>query len=474
MASTSPTQNKSLIADWLFDRAVRSSVDDPPYELSFSMADREADGVALGYRVTTSRTPSDAIPFTIYFLNARELSAGTLPTDNDRSLTLLINPSELNYGSTQLVTSQYARKGFVNSLWGSSQGTLVGSGSSAAFMGPHYGLADPPATNRSTGYNVPGSSKRSSLAYGNLMSLVAVMRNNGYFPLADNTIKAHENGNPIPNANSNPSSPVAASLSGNSQKSRVVHVLSVVAVKYDGTTYLGSFNSFSLEDTADSPFRFSYSFEFAVSGLLGDMVDGHICNGENQKSGVIVKMQGSKFFTKSIQMNIDKVNDLFRGTDSGVTADQLIVLPPSVQASALANNTKEVNTFVDLKKDANVDFTQVQQPILDILPALKAVYETYVGVKPTINCTTGAAVINGKNRHTNRTAHGTGFAIDVNTNKFGGGTGAYEKYNHQQIIAVIQGAMTLILKRIGPGYFIQFEQTANGITEHIHIQYRAP
>lgn len=197
-------------------------------------------------------------------------------------LTLIIPPSAFSLNSSQVVDAQFTREGMLPTLWGAGQLTISASGLSPAFISSTYGLAGP-RTNSSALVPV---SRTDTLGYKHFMSLVALFKSNGYqrlYSTEDSYRPAGKMG------------------------SRIVHVLDAVIISCDGTEYFGHFNSFSVEVSAANPFRFSYSFEYTASGIKGDYAEGHLCDGQNQDSGIIIGKQGSSIVAYKDLVNADKL-----------------------------------------------------------------------------------------------------------------------------------------------------------------------
>ncbi len=226
-------------------------------------------------------------------------------------LGLLVNPSDINFGSSQNVDTKFGRNSHIVTLWGASQLTITGNGSSAAFFDPDTGLADV-------------FTRKTTKAYANLMSFVQAMRNNGYYALSTTKMvevrressyqegESSETGEEAAqkekdsqgvSSTESIGNPLSSSKDGESyitpivggNNNRVIHVMDNMSVSYGGTSYLGSFASFSIEASGDSPYSLKYSFVFIVSGLDGDAVEGHINNGTNKDTGIIVGKQGTNF-----------------------------------------------------------------------------------------------------------------------------------------------------------------------------------
>jgi hypothetical protein len=95
--------------------------------------------------------------------------------------------------------------------------------------------------------------------------------------------------------------------------SRVINVMDSVKIEYDGSTYIGSFSTFTLNDVATSPYKMEYSFEFIVSsfGLNYGNVDGHIAVEDNYEDNQVhLALQGTNIGFKTI-LGLDE-NELNR------------------------------------------------------------------------------------------------------------------------------------------------------------------
>jgi hypothetical protein len=133
--------------------------------------------------------------------------------------------------------TNYTRDGYNNQLWGPNQDMITSTGVTAAFISPIIGLT--------------AVGRRRTAAYVNLMALVAAYRNNGYtFAYTQSDLP------PLP---------------------RIIAMIYGVELYYDGQTFMGHFNNFTLDESADRPYLFDYSFEFVVSSLTNDYseVRGH-------------------------------------------------------------------------------------------------------------------------------------------------------------------------------------------------------
>lgn len=151
---------------------------------------------------------------------------------------LLINPESLNHGKTNATTFAYTRNGFVTQLWGSNQDILTSTGKTAAFMVPGVGITN--------------FFRRRSFGFLNFMALMNAYRNNGY-RILDPT------------------------MTDTSVLTRVISLVQGVEIDYDNQTYMGHFNTFTLDEDGEHPYLFNYNFEFIISCLNNEYkeVRGH-------------------------------------------------------------------------------------------------------------------------------------------------------------------------------------------------------
>jgi len=151
-------------------------------------------------------------------------------------ITLLINPENLNHGKTNASQTAYTRGGWIPQLWGPNQDLITATGKSAMFMVSGEGAAE--------------LLKKYSFGFLNFMALVTAYKNNGYI-MSDQTDPR--------------------------KATRVPDLVTGVELSYDGQIYMGHFNNFTLDDTADSPFTFSFNFEFVCSALSDEYnyIRGH-------------------------------------------------------------------------------------------------------------------------------------------------------------------------------------------------------
>lgn len=173
---------------------------------------------------------------------------------NPPDLFLLINPSNLNFSSNKKINSEFARGGYITEEWGDMQETLEFSGK----IGGYY-VWNPKVD--FSGLNRYDRSK--SPSFRNLMNLLMVYRNNGML-YDDTPLKPipSKTDNLIQNKNILKTSKRVSQIA-RSRKNRIIAVGDVY-LNYDGTSYRGSFDSFSIEEKADEPYTLSYNFSFTV------------------------------------------------------------------------------------------------------------------------------------------------------------------------------------------------------------------
>jgi hypothetical protein len=149
------------------------------------------------------------------------------------SLTMLINPTNLDIAYSPLITETRTLGGFVHEYWGENLTTLSATGKTAMFVDSEEGL-----TNKKS---------RSTEAYQYFMTLLNIYKNNGksYFPAGNNAA-----------AMANPSK---------------IASLGIVIMIYDGNQYDGYFESFTYTEDSSMPFNLEYSFSFRAMKILGQL-----------------------------------------------------------------------------------------------------------------------------------------------------------------------------------------------------------
>jgi hypothetical protein len=224
---------------------------------------------------TAAKIPTDHKEFTISIYNSY------LCTDIV-SLTLFINPRDMTIGQQQVVGNTYTRRGWVNSAWGNQQPTISASGVSSAFY--FYSNGKGGLTNKY---------RRGSPSFVNIIDIAGLFKNNGWYFL---------------DGASNPSLFKDGS-------SRVINVMDSIKIEYDGSTYIGSFSTFTLNDLATSPYKMEYSFEFIVAsfGIIYPDAEGHVSmEGNYLDNQVHLALQGENIgFTPILGLDENELNTYF-------------------------------------------------------------------------------------------------------------------------------------------------------------------
>jgi hypothetical protein len=234
--------------------------------------------------MSAARTPTNYIPFVI--------SLYKIDTDEALyPLNLMVNPNDIQYGHGKVVQGSYTRKGWVSSYWGSQMRTLTVSGNSAGFYyNPNQVMSTVDGLKIKSG-GLTNYSRRNSIAFANLLALISYYKRNGAFFLKDTAEQTY----------------------WRDGTSRVIHVMDMVMVSYDQTDFIGSFNTFTLNDTAANPYRIEYNFEFIVGGIRGDKVEGHIHMADNDSNPKVeISLQGDDMeLTKTTRMDEEELNQYF-------------------------------------------------------------------------------------------------------------------------------------------------------------------
>jgi len=153
---------------------------------------------------------------------------------NIPSLTMLINPANLDTSYSQLINETRTLGGFAYEYWGEQLTTLSATGKTAMFVDAESGL-----TNKD---------QRATESYQYFMSLLNIYKNNGkgyQTSFTEKTSKA---------LRANPNKLIS---------------LGYVIMIFDKVQYDGYFESFSFTEDASMPFNLEYSFTFKVMRIIG-------------------------------------------------------------------------------------------------------------------------------------------------------------------------------------------------------------
>ena len=171
-------------------------------------------------------------------------------------LTLLINPQNMSLTFAKKINSSFARDGYIVEEWGEEQDVIQCSGK----IGGYYVIrgSDFNGPSKISGLNRYNRSK--SLSFKNLYKLLYIFRNNGAIYQnetmpRESTKLIQQSGYPyinhrIPKVIEN-------------EKNRIDR-LGDVKMYYDQTIYVGAFDTFSINEDANSPYTLEYNFQFTV------------------------------------------------------------------------------------------------------------------------------------------------------------------------------------------------------------------
>lgn len=143
------------------------------------------------------------------------------------ALLMLVNPTEFKKNHEHGRTVQAARRAPQVHVWTENPVRLSCSGRTAA----QY------AVDGSRAGGLTNTKRIYSLSYQNLMSLFMIYKNNGR---------------------------IYADESFGEGNAGVAMLSAAVFIYYNGTVYIGSFDNFTIEDTADSVYNMGYSFTFTI------------------------------------------------------------------------------------------------------------------------------------------------------------------------------------------------------------------
>lgn len=149
------------------------------------------------------------------------------------SLTMLVNPANLDITYAPVITETRTLGGFAHEYWGEQLTSLSASGKTSLFLDSEKGL-----TNKDS---------RSTEAYQYFMTLLNIYKNNG---------KGYN-----------------TSFDTNSKRANTSKIasLGIVQMIYDHIQYDGYFDSFTYTEDAMMPFNLEYSFSFKAFKILGQM-----------------------------------------------------------------------------------------------------------------------------------------------------------------------------------------------------------
>ena len=159
----------------------------------------------------------------IFDVLAPDLETSMLP--DGYKLVLFVNPNSLSLKYTRTVERMQTRGGFVEQHWGDGPSSLDLQASTGGFMRLYTGLSN------ITSPGETGGSRRETLAYDSYLDMLALFHNGGSVYDAEGNV----------------------ALQG------------IIKIIFDGGVYRGWFNSFSVEESAVNPYRFTMSGSLDIS-----------------------------------------------------------------------------------------------------------------------------------------------------------------------------------------------------------------
>lgn len=169
-----------------------------------------------GYRHPVETRGSGPIPMAFQITSPLDFRTCLLP----HALVLHVNPESLSENHTKKVEVMTTMGGFVEDHWYDELSEMSGNGSTGAFLNLYTGLSS--------------VTRRDTVAWNRYRDLYDLFRNNG--SVYDPTGKIVLQGK--------------------------------VMLLFDRGTYLGRFTSFSVEETAESPYAFKLDWSFKIDEVV--------------------------------------------------------------------------------------------------------------------------------------------------------------------------------------------------------------
>lgn len=139
-------------------------------------------------------------------------------------MVLHVNPSTMNIKSTRKVERIQTKGGFVEQHWGDDTNGIDFTAATGGFMRLYTGLSNV------TSPQMTGGTRRETLAYDSYLDALALFHSNG------------------------------SVFDSNGQ----VALQGIIKVIFDGGVYMGWFNSFSVSETAESPYMFELTADMTI------------------------------------------------------------------------------------------------------------------------------------------------------------------------------------------------------------------
>lgn len=146
---------------------------------------------------------------------------------DDLKLVLHVNPSSMKFSYAKIINRVQTKGGFVEQHFGDGAESIAFEFASGAFMRLYTGLIS--ITGGTTALDV-GGTRRETLAYDSYLDLLGLFHNNGSVYDARGNIVFQ----------------------------------GILKVSFDGDYWLGWFDTFSVDETAEKPYQFSMTADFQV------------------------------------------------------------------------------------------------------------------------------------------------------------------------------------------------------------------
>ena len=169
--------------------------------------------------------PALGIKPVVFDILAPDLTTSILP--DAYKLVLHVNPESMTPTYSKEITRIPTRGGYVEQHWGEGARSLDFQMVTGGFMRLYTGLSN---ITGGTGAYDAGGTRRETLAYDRYLDMLALFRNNG--GVYDATGKLVFQG--------------------------------ILSVSFDGGQYFGWFTTFSVDESADKPYQFTFSANFTI------------------------------------------------------------------------------------------------------------------------------------------------------------------------------------------------------------------
>lgn len=162
----------------------------------------------------------------VFDVLAPDLETSVLP--DGLKMVLAVNPANMSISYEKVITRIQTKGGFVEQHWGDGARSISFSSVTGGFKRLYSGLS-----NVTEGYGGQdlGGTRRETINYDKYLDLLTLFHNNG---------------------------------SVFDQRGQVVFQ-GIIKVVFDGASYLGWFNSFSVQEAADKPYLFNVNMDMTIA-----------------------------------------------------------------------------------------------------------------------------------------------------------------------------------------------------------------